>query len=171
MNLIHSSIKLTEANDIETLKDDVAASVYLRLNKRDMDGFFGALCRYGFILGQQSGFYEFETGGAEKDWAIMKECFVNAGSLDSIVNFKYAVSRKNEGWRCISGRKSGIDYLWDFFEPERDMLMEIAQDIVQKEYEGVKQSRHNQEVWLDLFSRFDDWDQVIQKAHDLKKVK
>lgn len=172
MKLIHDSIKINETDSIETLKNQIKACVYMELQKQDLEGFFGAVCRYASIIGQGGKFHTFnEEGNGEKDWEIMKACFINAGDLDTIVNFKWAVYRENEGWRCVSGRESGIEYLWDFFEPEVRAMMDYAERIIQKWHDGDRLSRWEDDVTFTLFSRFEDWDQVIQKAHDLKNVK
>lgn len=172
MKLIHDSINIAETADLETLKNQVKACVYMELQKHDLDGFFGAMCRYVSIIGQGGKFHTFnEEGNGEKDWEIMKDCLTNAGDLDTIVNFKWAVYRENEGWRCISGRKTGINYLWDFFVPEVRAMMDYAERIIQKWYDGDRLTRWEDDVNFTLFTRFEDWDQVRAKVNELKENK
>ena len=172
MKLIPDSINITETDNIETLKNQIRACVFIKLQEQDMDGFYGAFLRYVDVLDGTAAFYEFDKPDSEKlDWAIMKACFVNAGDLETIVNDKYAVWRENEGWRCVSGRESGIEYLWDFFESEMTDLKEFAAEVVQKVYDGEEFDSYVRHVTFTFFSRFEDWDQVVQKARDLKNVK
>lgn len=172
MKLLHNSIDLAKTNSIKLLKEQVSDSVYIQLRHQDMDGFFGDFLRYVDVLDGTAAFYEFDKPDSEKlDWAIMKACFVNAGDLDTIVHYKYAVWRENEGWRCVSGRESGQEYLWDFFEGERADLCEFAADVIQKIYDREELTSYAKHVVLTFFSRFEDWDQVVQKARDLKNVK
>lgn len=170
MKLIHECINIAETTDLETLKNQIKACVFIQIQKKDLDGFFGAMCRYASIIGQGGKFHTFnEEGNGEKDWEIMKACFINAGSLDSIVHFRYAVYRDNEGWRCVSDRESGIEYLWEFFDPEIRALMDYAGRIIQKWYDGDRLTRWEDDVNFTLFTRFEDWDQVRAKVNELKK--
>lgn len=172
MKLIHDSINIAETDNIETLKNQVKACVFIKLQEQDMDGFYGAFLRYVDVLDGAAAFYEFDKPGSEKmDWTIMKSCLKNAGNLETIVNYKYAVWRENEGWRCVSGRKSGIEYLWDFFECERECLKEFAAEVIQKIYDGESFDSYVRHVVFTFFSRFEDWDQIVQKACELKNVK
>lgn len=169
MKLLHNSISLNETNSIKTLKEQVSDSIYIVLRERNMDGFFGDFLRYVDVLEPTVKFYEFDKPDCEKmDWAIMKSCLINAGDLETIVNHKYAVWRENEGWRCVSGRESGIEYLWDFFEAERYALTDIAADAVQAVYEGGELSGYARHVVLTFFSRFEDWPEIIAKAEELR---
>lgn len=172
MKLIHEFIKINETDSIEALKTQIRACIYIKLQEQDMDGFYGAFLRYVDVLDGTVRFYEFDKPGSEcMDWAIMKACFVNAGDLETIVNFKYAVWRENEGWRCVSGRESGKEYLWGFFESEMTDLREFAADVVQKIYDGEELTSYARHVVLTFFSRFEDWEQVIAKAEELRNVK
>lgn len=172
MKLLHNSIDLAKTDNIKTLKEQVSDSVYIQLRQLDMDGFFGDFLRYVDVLDGTTAFYEFDKPGYEKmDWDIMKSCLKNAGDLETLVNYKYAVWRENEGWRCVSSRESGIEYLWDFFECEMTDLREFAADVLQKVYDGEELSGYARHVVLTFFTRFEDWDQVIQKAKELKNVK
>ena len=172
MKLIPESVNIAEIEDIETLKNQAKACIDLELQARDMDGFFGALCRYATTLNEGGNFYEFDRPGWEnRDWQIMKECFHNAVEIETLVFYKYAVWRDNEGWRCVSRRKSGLEYLWGFFEPEMEALKDCASTIIQKFYEGKRQILHEKKLAHIFFSRFEDWDQFIAKAEELKNVK
>ena len=172
MKLIHDSINIAETDNIKLLKDQVHDCVYMALRDRNMDGFYGDFLRYVDVLEQTVRFYEFDKPGSEAmDWAIMKACFVNAGDLETIVNYKYAVWEENEGWRCVSGRESGQEYLWDFFECEITDLREFAADVLQKVYDGEELTSYAKHVVLTFFTRFEDWEQIIQKAKELKNVK
>lgn len=172
MKLIHDSINIAETKDLETLKNQVKACIFIKLQEKDMDGFFGDMCRYAITLNKGGNFYEFDRlGWEDRDWQIMKSCLKNAGDLETIVNYKYAVWRKNEGWRCVSGRDSGIEYLWDFFEPEMVALRDCASAIIQKIYEGKRRTVHENKIAHVFFSRFEDWDQILAKAEELKNVK
>lgn len=172
MKLIHESINIAETDNIETLKNQVKACIFMELQNKDMDGFYGAFLRYVDVLDGTVRFYEFDKPGCEcMDWAIMKSCFKNAGDLETIVNYKYAVWRENEGWRCVSGRKSGIEYLWDFFEPEMLALKDCASAIIQKVYEGKRQTSYEKKIAHIFFSRFEDWEQIVAKAKELASVK
>lgn len=173
MKLIHDSINIAETDNIDTLKNQVKACIWMKLQDQDMNGFFGDFLRYVDVLDGTAAFYEFDKPGSEKmDWAIMKSCFKNAGDLETIVNYKYAVWRENEGWRCVSSRDGGKEYLWDFFEGEMTDLREFAADVLQKIYDGETEfDSYVRHVVLTFFSRFDDWDQIIQKAKELKSVK
>ena len=127
MKLIHDSINIAETDNIETLKNQVKACIFIKLQEKDMNGFFGDMCRYASIIGQGGRFHTFNREfNGEQDWEIMKACLINAGDLETIVNYKYAVWRENEGWRCVSGRESGIEYLWEFFAPEIRALMDYG---------------------------------------------
>lgn len=109
MKLIPESIHIT---NIRMLKTVVKAAIDLRLQECDMEGFFGDFLRYVNVLEPNVKFYVFDRPGYEKtDWEIMKECFHNAMEIETLVFYKYAVWRDNEGWRCVSGRESGIEYL------------------------------------------------------------
>lgn len=173
MKLIHNSINIAETADLETLKNQVTASLFIQLQEKDMCyGLFGVVCRYASIFNQGGNFYTFDrTGQGAKDWEIMKYCLHNAGDLDTIVHFKYAVWRDNEGWRCVSDRESGMDYMFDFFEPEMKEFLDTVRDILQRCYDGRKQSAKNHQIWLTILSRFEDWDQIIAKAEELKENK
>lgn len=172
MKLIHDSINIAETDNIDTLKNQVKACIWMKLQDQDMNGFFGDFLRYVDVLDGTVRFYEFDKPDCEcMDWAIMKACFANAGDLDTIVHYKYAVWRENEGWRCVSGRDSGKEYLWDFFEGEMTDLKEFAADVIQKIYDGEELSGYARHVVLTFFSRFEDWDQIVQKARELKNVK
>lgn len=166
---------ITEAmniKNIDMLKTAVKMAIEMKLQERDPEGFFGVFLGYVDVLEPSVKFYEFDkTGCATMDWAVMKACFVNAGDLDTIVNYKYAVWKEGEGWRCISGRESGIEYLWDFFEAERYALTDIATDTVQAAYDGAGLSGYARHVVLTFFTRFEDWEQIIQKAEALASVK
>lgn len=169
MKLIPESINIT---NIRMLKTVVKAGIDLRLQEVNIDGFFGDFLRYVDVLEPTVKFYEFDKPDCEKmDWAIMKACLINAGDLETIVSYRYAVWRENEGWRCVSGRESGIEYLWDFFEAERYALTDIAADAVQAVYEGGELSGYARHVVLTFFTRFEDWPQIIAKAEELKNVK
>lgn len=172
MKLLHNSIDLAKTDNIKTLKEQVSDSVYIQLRQQDMDGFYGAFLRYVDVLDGTVRFYEFDKPGCEcMDWAIMKACFVNTGDLETIVNYKYAVWRENEGWRCVSGRESGQEYLWDFFEGERTDLCEFAAEVVQKVYDGEMEfDSYIRHVVCTFFTRFEDWDQIIAKAEELRNV-
>ena len=173
MKLIHDYINIAETDNIEALKTQVKACIFIKLQEQDIDnGFFGDFLRYVDVLDGTVRFYKFDKPGCEMmDWAVMKACFVNAGDLDTIVNYKYAVWRENEGWRCVSGRESGLEYLWDFFEGEMADLKEFAADVLQKVYDGEELTSYAKHVVLTFFTRFEDWDQIVQKARDLKNVK
>ena len=172
MKLIHEFIKINETDSIEALKNQISACIYIKLQEQDMNGFFGDFLRYVEVLDGTAAFYEFDKPGSEKmDWAIMKACLVNAGDLDTIVNYKYAVWRENEGWRCVSGRESGLEYLWDFFESEMTDLREFAADVLQKVYDGEELTSYAKHVVLTFFTRFEDWDQIVAKAEELRNVK
>ena len=172
MKLIHDSINIAETDNIETLKNQISACIYIKLQEKDMDGFFGDFLRNVAVLEQPVGFYEFDQSGCgESDWNIMKECFVNAASLDTIVNYKYAVWRENEGWRCVSGRESGQEYLWDFFQSEQKILRDVAQGIIHKTYNDEKLTIYEQRIILYFFARFEDLDQIFAKAEELRSVK
>ena len=169
MKLLHNSIDLAKTDNIKTLKEQVSDSVHIQLRQQDMDGFFGDFLRYVDVLDDSEKFYEFDKPEhGETDWAIMKACFVNAGDLDTIVNYKYAVWKEGEGWRCVSGRESGIEYLWYFFEPDIEMLKEFAADVVQKKYNGESLNYMDRQVVLCFFMRFEDWYQIIAKAEELR---
>lgn len=172
MKLIHDSINIAETKDLETLKNQVKACIFMELQNKDMDGFYGAFLRYVDVLDGTVRFYEFDKPGCEcMDWAIMKSCFKNAGDLETIVNFKYAVWRENEGWRCVSGRESGQEYLWDFFEGEMTDLREFASEVVQKVYDGEEFDSYVRHVVSAFFTRFEDWEQIVAKAEELRNVK
>ena len=172
MKLIHEFIKINETDSIEALKTQISACIYIKLQEQDMNGFFGDFLRYVNVLEQTVRFYEFDKPGCEcMDWAVMKACFVNAADLETIVHYKYAVWEEGKGWRCVSGRESGLEYLWDFFESEMTDLREFAADVLQKVYDGEELTSYAKHVVLTFFSRFEDWDQIVQKARDLKNVK
>lgn len=172
MKLIHNFINIAETDNIEALKNQIKACIFIKLQEQDMDGFFGDFLRYVDVLEQTVRFYEFDKPGCEiMDWAIMKSCFKNAGDLDTLVHYKYAVWRENEGWRCVSGRESGQEYLWEFFEGEVADLKEFAADVIQKIYNGEELSGYARHVVLTFFTRFEDWEQVIAKAEELRNVK
>lgn len=172
MKLLHNSIDLAKTDNIKTLKEQVSDSVHIQLRQQDMDGFFGDFLRYVDVLDGTVRFYKFDKPGCEiMDWAIMKACFVNAGDLDTIVNYKYAVWEEGKGWRCVSGRESGLEYLWEFFESERTDLREFASDVLQKIYDGEELTFYAKHIVLTFFSRFEDWSQVVAKAEELKNVK
>ena len=102
----------------------------------------------------------------------MKACFVNAADLETIVHYKYAVWEEGKGWRCVSDRESGIEYLWDFFESEMTDLREFAADVLQKIYDGEKEfDAYVRHVVCTFFTRFEDWDQIVAKAEELRNVK
>lgn len=172
MKLIHDYINIAETDNIEALKTQVKACIFIKLQEQDMDGFFGDFLRYVEVLEPTLRFYEFDRPGKGGfDWEIMKQCFKNAADLETIVNYKYAVWRENEGWRCVSGRESGIEYLWDFFEGERTDLCEFAADVLQKVYDGEEEfDAYVRRAVFTFFTRFEDWDQIVQKARDLKNV-
>ena len=71
----------------------------------------------------------------------------------------------------MSGRESGQEYLWDFFECEITDLREFAADVLQKVYDGEELTSYAKHVVLTFFTRFEDWEQIIQKAKELKNVK
>jgi hypothetical protein len=172
MKLIPESINIAETNDIETLKNQISACIYIKLQEQDMDGFFGDFLRNVDVLEQTVRFYEFDQSGCgESDWNIMKECFVNAASLDTIVNYKYAVWRENEGWRCVSGRDSGLEYLWDFFQSEQKILRDVAQGIIHKTYNDEKLTIYEQRIILYFFARFEDLNQIFAKVEELRSMK
>jgi len=172
MKLIHDSINIAETKDLETLKNQVKACIFIKLQEKDMDGFFGDVCRYAITLNKGGNFYEFDRlGWEDRDWHIMKECFHNAVEIETLVFYKYAVWRDNEGWRCVSRRKSGLEYLWTFFDPEMEALKECANTIIQKIYESKRQTAHEQKIAHVFFSRFEDWVQIIAKAKELRSVK
>ena len=172
MKLIHEFINIAETDNIETLKNQVKTCIERELQVRDMDGFFGDFLRYVEVLEPTLRFYEFDRPGKGGfDWEIMKQCFVNTGDLDTIVHYKYAVWRENEGWRCVSGRESGLEYLWDFFESEMTDLREFAADVLQKVYDGEELTSYARHVMLTFFTRFEDWDQIIAKVEELRNVK
>ena len=176
MKLIHEFINIAETDNIEALKTQVKACIFIKLQEQDMDGFFGDFLRNISVIDESTNesalFYEFDQSGCgESDWNIMKECFVNAASLDTIVNYKYAVWRENEGWRCVSGQKSGLEYLWDFFQSEQKILRDVAQGIIHKTYNDEKLTIYEQRIILYFFTRFEDWEQIIQKAKELKSAK
>ena len=172
MKLIHDFIKINETDSIETLKAQISACIFIKLQEQDMDGFYGTFLNYVDVLEQTVKFYEFDKPGCEiMDWAIMKACFVNAGDLETLVNYKYAVWRENEGWRCVSRRKSGLEYLWEFFEAEMTDLRELAADVLQKIYEGEELTGYARHVVLTFFTRFEDWDQILTKTAELRSVK
>lgn len=172
MKLIHDSINIAETDNIETLKNQVKTCIELELQARDMDGFFGAVCRYAGFLNEGGNFHEFDhPGWGDRDWQIMKECFHNAVEIETLIFYKYAVWRDNEGWRCVSRRKSGLEYLWTFFDPEMEALKECVNSIIQKVYEGKRQTVHEQKIAHTFFSRFEDWEQIIAKAKELRSVK
>ena len=124
------------------------------------------------LLDDSQKFYEFDTPeNGETDWAIMKACFVNAADLDTIVNYKYAVWRENEGWRCVSGGDAGMEYLWYFFEPDIEILKEFAADVIQKKYNGEMLNDAERQILLCFFLRFEDWYQIVAKAEELRSVK
>lgn len=169
MKLIPESVNIT---NIRMLKTVVKAGIDLRLQEGNIEGFFGDFLRYVDVLDGTVRFYEFDKPGSEKlDWDIMKACFANAADLDTIVHYKYAVWKEGEGWRCVSGKESGLEYLWEFFEEERYALTDIATDAVQAMYDGAELTSYAKHVILTFFSRFEDWDQVIQKAEELRNVK
>jgi hypothetical protein len=172
MKLLHNSIDLTKTDSIKTLKEQVSDSIHILLMQRDMGGFFGDFLRYVDVLDDTVKFYEFDRpGSGETDWAIMKACLVNAGDLETIVNFKYAVWREGEGWRCVSSRESGIEYLWDFFECEREDLKAYTADVLQKIYDGEELDNYAKHVIVTFLSRFEDWEQPFMKAKELRNVK
>ena len=172
MKLIHDSINIAETDNIETLKNQVKACIWIKLQEQDMDGFYGVFLRYVDVLDDSERFYEFDKPGCEcMDWSIMKACFVNAGDLDTIVHYKYAVWKEGEGWRCVSGGDAGMEYLWYFFEPDIEMLKEFAADVLQKIYDGEERTSYAKHVVLTFFSRFEDWDQIVAKAEELRSVK
>lgn len=172
MKLIHDFIKIDKIDNIEALKTQVKACIFIKLQEQDMNGFYGDFLRYVDVLDGTTAFYEFDKPGSEKmDWAIMKECFHNAMELETLVLYKYAVWRENEGWRCVSRRKSGLEYLWFFFDPEMEALKECVNTIIQKVYEGKRQTVHEQKIAHVFFSRFEDWEQVVAKAKELGSVK
>ena len=173
MKLIHEFINIAETDNIEALKTQVKACIFIKLQEQDMNGFYGDFLRYVDVLDGTAAFYEFDKPGSEKmDWAVMKSCFKNAGDLETIVNYKYAVWRENEGWRCISGKESGLEYLWDFFEGEMTDLKEFAADVLQKIYDGEKEfDAYVRHVVCTFFTRFEDWDQIVAKAEELRSVK
>lgn len=172
MKLIHEFIKINETDNIEALKTQICACIYIKLQEQDMDGFFGDMCRYATVLNKGGNFHEFDhQGWGDRDWQIMKECFHNAVEIETLVFYKYAVWRDNEGWRCVSRRKSGLEYLWDFFEPEMVALKDCASAIIQKVYEGKRQTSYEKKIAHVFFSRFEDWDQIIAKAEELRSVK
>ena len=169
MKLIPESIHIT---NIRMLKTVVKTAIDLRLQECNMEGFFGDFLRYVDVLEQTVKFYEFDKPDSEKmDWTIMKSCLKNAGDLETIVNYKYAVWKEGEGWRCVSGRESGLEYLWSFFEEERYALTDIATDAMQAIYDGCGVTTYARHVICTLLSRFEDWDQFIAKAEELKNVK
>ena len=172
MKLIHDSINIAETDNIETLKNQVETCIERELQVQDMDEFFGALCSYAAYLNEGGNFHEFDRQGwGDRDWNIMKECFHNAVEIETLVFYKYAVWRDNEGWRCVSRRKSGLEYLWIFFEPERLALKDCASTIIQKIYESKRQTVHEKKIAHVFFSRFEDWDQILAKAEELRSVK
>lgn len=173
MKLIHDSINIAETDNIETLKNQVKACIFIKLQEQDMNGFYGDFLRYVDVLDGTAAFYEFDKPGYEKmDWAIMKDCFHNAMEIETLIYYKYAVWRENEGWRCVSRRESGKEYLWDFFEGEVADLKEFAADVLQKIYDGEKEfDSYVRHVMLTFFTRFEDWDQIIAKAEELRSVK
>lgn len=172
MKLLHNSIDLAKTDSIKLLKEQVSDSVYIQLRQQDMNGFFGDFLRYVEVLEPTLRFYEFDRPGKGGfDWEIMKQCFVNAGDLETLVNYKYAVWEEGKGWRCVSGRESGIEYLWDFFESEMTDLREFAADVLQKIYDGEELTSYAKHVVLIFFTRFEDWDQIVAKAEELKSVK
>ena len=172
MKLLHNSIDLAKTDNVKTLKEQVSDSVHIQLRQQDMDGFFGDFLRYVDVLEDTVRFYEFDKPDSEKlDWAIMKSCFKNAGDLETIVHYKYAVWRENEGWRCVSGRESGIEYLWEFFEGEKTDLCEFTADVIQKIYDREELTSYAKHVVLTFFNRFEDWEQVVAKAEELGSVK
>lgn len=172
MKLIHEFIKIDKIDNIEALKTQISACIFIKLQEQDMDGFFGDFLRNAVVIDESAMFYEFDQPSrGESDWKIMKECFVNAASLDTIVNYKYAVWRENEGWRCVSGEKSGLEYLWDFFQSEQKTLREIAQGVIHKAYNDEDLTMYEKRIILYFFSRFEDWDQIVAKAEELRSVK
>ena len=172
MKLIHEFINIAETDNIEALKTQVKACIFIKLQEQDMDGFFGDFLRYVDVLEPTVKFYVFDRPGCEiMDWTIMKACFVNAGDLETIVNYKYAVWEENKGWRCVSGRESGQEYLWDFFEYEMTDLREFAADVLQKVYDGEELTSYARHVVLTFFTRFEDWEQILEKAKELKSAK
>ena len=172
MKLLHNSIDLAKTDNIKTLKEQVSDSVHIQLRQQDMNGFFGDFLGYVDVLDGTTAFYEFDKPGYEKmDWAIIKSCLKNAGDLETLVNYKYAVWRENEGWRCVSGRESGFEYLWDFFEAEMTDLKEFAAEVVQKVYDGEEFDAYVTHVVSAFFSGFEDWEQILAKAEELRNVK
>lgn len=172
MKLIHDSINIAETKDLETLKNQVKACIFIKLQEKDMDGFFGDMCRYASIIGQGGRFHTFNREfNGEQDWEIMKACLINAGNLDTLVNYKWAVYRENKGWRCVSGRETGIEYLWEFFAPEIRALMDYAERIIQKWHDRERLTRWEDDVRFSLMTRFEDWDQILAKAEELRNVK
>ena len=169
MKLIPESIHITNINMLKTV---VKAAIDLRLQECNIEGFFGDFLRYVDVIEQTVRFYEFNKPGSEAmDMAIMKACFVNAADLDTIVHYKYAVWKEGEGWRCVSDRESGIEYLWEFFEEERYALTDIATDAVQAAYDGCGITPYARQVICVLLSRFEDWDQFIATAEELRNMK
>ena len=172
MKLIHDSINIAETDNIETLKNQVKACIWIKLQDQDMNGFYGDFLRYVDVLDGTAAFYEFDKPGYEKmDWAIMKDCFHNAMEIETLIYYKYAVWRENEGWRCVSGRESGQEYLWDFFQSEQKILRDVAQGIIHKTYNDEKLTIYEQRIILYFFARFEDLDQIFAKAEELRSVK
>ena len=169
MKLLHNSIDLAKTDSIKLLKEQVSDSVHIQLRQQDMNGFFGDFLRYVNLLDDSQKFYEFDTPeNGETDWAIMKACFANAADLDTIVHYKYAVWRENEGWRCVSGGEDGMEYLWYFFEPDIEILKEFAADVIQKKYNGEMLNDVDRQILFCFFLRFEDWYQIVAKAEELR---
>ena len=169
MKLLHNSIDLAKTDSIKLLKEQVSDSVHIQLRQQDMNGFFGDFLRYVNLLDDSERFYEFDKPeNGETDWAIMKACFANAADLDTIVHYKYAVWKENEGWRCVSGGDAGMEYLWYFFEPDIEILKEFAADVIQKKYNGELLNDADRQVYSVFFTRFEDWIQVIAKIEELR---
>ena len=169
MKLLHNSIDLAKTDSIKLLKEQVSDSVHIQLRQQDMNGFFGDFLRFVDLLDDSERFYEFDKpGNGETDWAIMKACFANAADLDTIVHYKYAVWKENEGWRCVSGGDAGMEYLWYFFEPDIEILKEFAADVIQKKYNGEMLNDAERQILLCFFLRFEDWYQIVAKAEKLR---